>query len=97
MGNSRMPSDAVLMRQEKNGPGDGANRRGTRGTSLQVGVGLLARLEQRETSTPKEVYSSNQFRFWCVREHFMSAKNKPHVAQQLREWGHRDLEQLRPS
>ena len=39
-------------RPEKNGLGDGANRRGTRVTGLQVGVGLLARLEQRETGHP---------------------------------------------
>ena len=38
--------------KKKNGLGDGANRRGTRMTGLQVGVGLLARLEHRETGHP---------------------------------------------
>ncbi len=38
--------------KKKSGPGDGANRRGTKGTGLQVGVGLLARLELKRNRLP---------------------------------------------
>ena len=82
-----------------------------KGTGLQVGVGLLARLEQRETGHPVD-------RFCCVYHAPFSqlngtyratsmperkvllaagAKNKPHVAQiPLHDWGRRGLELVRP-
>ncbi len=49
--------------KKKNGLGDGANRRGTRVAGLQVGVGLLARLEQRETGHPVTI---TQF-YFCIK------------------------------
>ena len=51
-GRLALETSSFAASTQKNGLGDGANRRGTRVTGLQVGVGLLARLEQRETGHP---------------------------------------------